>query len=113
MPSRNGAAVRALDLVSLQAERRWSGCGRQNRFSVIETSRGARGEIAVVTSRNIDGNYSLSDAIEVNANIYCPGRGQAAVVGCGGASPGVGRGGGSSPVSGNSGEGSVAPSTAR
>src|ERR1043166_2796900 len=64
------------ELISMQAQRRRRGRGCHNRFGVIETSRGAGGEIAVIARRNVHGDYPLPDAIEVDANIHPARRGR-------------------------------------
>src|SRR5215510_12782909 len=73
-----------LELVSLQARRRGR-AARRVRFHIKDRPRRAGGEAAVVTSRNVDGQDSLSDPVEVNANgdglrrvRYGPSRGFAA-----------------------------------
>src|SRR5687767_11939789 len=58
------------ELVPLQTKCRRAWSGGQNWFGVIEASGRTRGEIAVVTGRYVYGNDSLSDSIEVNANIH-------------------------------------------
>src|SRR5207244_4611144 len=64
---RRGRAL--FELISLQAQRWRYRRGRQDWFSIVETSSCARGEIAVITGGNVHGNYSLPDAIKVDANV--------------------------------------------
>src|SRR5205807_8708723 len=65
---RRGRAL--FELISLQPERWWRGRSRQDWLSVGETSRGARGEIGIITGRYVHGNYSLPYSFKVDANIY-------------------------------------------
>src|SRR5438270_3359007 len=70
---RRGCAL--FELISLQAERCRRGRSRQNWFGVIETSGRARREVAVITCRDVYGDYSLPYSFKVDANIHGSRRG--------------------------------------